>query len=156
MNAYYELFGYRTCIDENDTKSLAYVESLERYDVKETTKELKKEHGENCRMIKGKRFFKITPYIDAPYVRQWIDNVRWAHIECNGKECYLKSVRTVEDEEEFLNTLKTIEYYEGYGLQELYGQVVFKDNTWLERYEYDGSERWVKCECPQEPDWENK
>ena len=34
------------------------------------------------------------------------------------------------------------EYSSGFGLQELYGYVVFKDNTWLERGEYDGSEWW--------------
>lgn len=156
MNAYFELFGNSTSIKIDDTKSLAYIESLECYDVKETTEELKKRYGENNRMIRGKRFFDITPHIDAPYVRQWIDDVRWAYIVCRGNKFYLKSIRTIEDEEEFLNNLKTVEYYEGYGMQELYGYVVFKDNTWLERHQYDGSEWWVHCECPQEPDWDNE
>lgn len=29
--------------------------------------------------------------------------------------------------------------------------IVFKDNTWLERQEYDGSEWWVHRKAPQEP-----
>ena len=33
-------------------------------------------------------------------------------------------------------------YNEGYGLQHLYGTILFKDNTWLSRWEYDGSEGW--------------
>ena len=33
-------------------------------------------------------------------------------------------------------------YDDGYGSQELDGVVLFKDNTWLERGEYDGSEWW--------------
>lgn len=33
-------------------------------------------------------------------------------------------------------------YDEGYGSQHLYGTILFKDNTWLSRWEYDGSEGW--------------
>ena len=33
-------------------------------------------------------------------------------------------------------------YSAGYGGQELYGFILFKDGTWLERGEYDGSEWW--------------
>ena len=35
-----------------------------------------------------------------------------------------------------------VDYDSGYGSQELYGIILFSDNTWLERYEYDGSEHW--------------
>lgn len=35
-----------------------------------------------------------------------------------------------------------INYDSGFGSQELYGCVVFNDDSWLERYEYDGSECW--------------
>ena len=34
------------------------------------------------------------------------------------------------------------EYDDGYGSQHLYGTILFKDNTWLSREEYDGSEWW--------------
>ena len=33
-------------------------------------------------------------------------------------------------------------YDSGYGSQEIFGWITFKDNTWLERSEYDGSEWW--------------
>lgn len=39
-------------------------------------------------------------------------------------------------------------YDSGYGGQELFGWVVFKDGTWLERGEYDGSEWWAYKEPP--------
>ena len=34
-------------------------------------------------------------------------------------------------------------YDNGYGRQEIFGWITFKDNTWLEREEYDGAENWV-------------
>lgn len=34
------------------------------------------------------------------------------------------------------------DYDDGYGGQELFGLVLFDDGSWLERYEYDGSECW--------------
>jgi len=40
------------------------------------------------------------------------------------------------------------EYDDGYGSQELFGVVVFKDGTWLDREEYDGSEWWDYRKCP--------
>ena len=33
-------------------------------------------------------------------------------------------------------------YDRGYGCQELFGEVLFNDGTWLSRGEYDGSEWW--------------
>jgi len=40
------------------------------------------------------------------------------------------------------------EYDSGYGAQELYGAIVFKDGSWLERTEYDGSESWKYKRTP--------
>lgn len=42
-------------------------------------------------------------------------------------------------------------YDDGYGFQELYGNVWLKDGTWLERLEYDGSERWRHVKRPNMP-----
>jgi hypothetical protein len=50
----------------------------------------------------------------------------------------------------FLDSLD-FSYNDGYGLQYLYGTVWFKDGTWLEREEYDGSEWWVYKKAPQIP-----
>lgn len=41
-------------------------------------------------------------------------------------------------------------YYDNWwGSQELYWEIVFKDKTWLERGEYDGSEWWEYKKCPE-------
>ena len=46
-----------------------------------------------------------------------------------------------ENPDALLNFLN-FEYDNGYGLRYLYGKILFKDNSWLERGEYDGSEWW--------------
>lgn len=43
---------------------------------------------------------------------------------------------------DFFAKITTIDYDDGFGVQELFGYILFNDNTWLERYEYDGSEWW--------------
>ena len=43
------------------------------------------------------------------------------------------------------------EYDSGYGGQELFGTIWFKDGTWASRREYDGSEWWEYNECPPLP-----
>jgi hypothetical protein len=51
----------------------------------------------------------------------------------------------------FTNQLSTIEYYPGYGLQELYGILWFTDGTWADRGEYVGSEWWQLHSLPVIP-----
>ena len=58
---------------------------------------------------------------------------------------------TQEDFTLFLESLN-FDYDNGYGLQELYGTVWFNDGTWLQRWEYDGSEGWEYMKCPTVPD----
>ena len=43
------------------------------------------------------------------------------------------------------------DYDSGYGTQHVFGVVWLDDGTWLERREYDGSERWVRRDCPPLP-----
>lgn len=58
---------------------------------------------------------------------------------------------STHDAEVFIDSLD-FGYYSGYGGQELFGVVWFKDGTWLERGEYDGSEWWeYKC-TPEIPE----
>jgi len=64
-----------------------------------------------------------------------IKAVNIAIIDRNYKK--IVHVKRVEN----LNKLN-VEYDDGYGSQELEGIVLFKDGTWLEREEYDGSEWW--------------
>lgn len=56
------------------------------------------------------------------------------------------------DFDKFLAQLN-FEYDGGYGSQELYGVIWYKDGTWSERGEYDGSEWWEHKECPVIPDY---
>ena len=50
----------------------------------------------------------------------------------------------------FLDKLN-FEYDDGYGTQELLGNIWYRNGTWSERYEYDGSEEWKYKQCPQIP-----
>lgn len=52
--------------------------------------------------------------------------------------------------DEFI-VLANIEYDSGYGGQEIASDlvIVFKDNTYMDRYEYDGSESWAYNETPK-------
>ncbi len=57
-----------------------------------------------------------------------------------------------EDYNEFLSKID-IDYDSGFGSQELEGIIWLADNSWLERYEYDGSECWVHKELPKIPQY---
>ena len=50
--------------------------------------------------------------------------------------------------------LLDFEYDNGYGGQELFGNVWYADGTWSERGEYDGAEWWVHKVCPDIPNAE--
>lgn len=50
----------------------------------------------------------------------------------------------------FLNSLDYI-YDSGWGGQELYGTIWYKDGTWSDRGEYDGSEWWNYNSVPDIP-----
>lgn len=56
-------------------------------------------------------------------------------------------------DEEFKTFLKNLDfdYDNGFGGQILFGTVWFKDNTWLSREEYDGSEWWMHNKLPTIP-----
>ena len=52
--------------------------------------------------------------------------------------------------DEYLDVLD-FEYDDGYGGQNLFGDIWYEDGTWSERYEYDGSEQWDYKKCPEIP-----
>ena len=62
----------------------------------------------------------------------------------------LKVEHSKEDYEKFLKELD-FNYDGGYGCQELFGTVWFKDSTWAGRGEYDGSEWWEYYRLPNIP-----
>lgn len=46
--------------------------------------------------------------------------------------------------------LSDFDYDDGYGLQEISDIcIIFDDNSWMSRWEYDGSEGWQHNQCPQ-------
>ena len=59
------------------------------------------------------------------------------------------------DFDKFLEQLN-YEYDAGYGGQELYGVIWYKDGTWSEREVYNGSEWWAYKGCPVIPDYLNE
>ena len=88
-------------------------------------------------------------YIDTlKYCQKDKYKVKCACIECNRRDIILKIDFTDEEYEQFLKELD-FKYDAGYGSQELFGKVWFKDNSWLERSEYDGSEEWAYKEYPK-------
>lgn len=78
---------------------------------------------------------------------KWED-IEWAVLELrfggfNANKALLKPDYSNQDLEQFKKDVISLGQYDsGYGLQELFGDVVFKDGTWLSRGEYDGSEWW--------------
>lgn len=58
---------------------------------------------------------------------------------------------TTEDYDEFIRKLD-FKYDNGYGSQNLFGTIWYKDGSWSERSEYDGSEYWSYKACPVIPD----
>jgi hypothetical protein len=81
---------------------------------------------------------------DIEYRPIWSDDT--------SKTFILKCGHTKEEFDQFLDSLD-FEYDNGYGSQVLFGTVWFRDGSWMERGEYDGSEWWElrrRPEIPQE------
>ena len=66
------------------------------------------------------------------------------------EDCFLREGYTQREYEDFMIRIDR-RYDSGYGGQELFGNIWFKDGSWVERGEYDGSEWWVHCVCPEIP-----
>ena len=73
----------------------------------------------------------------------------WEH-DSPGTQHTLPVTYTEEEYNSFVDSLD-FEYDHGYGGQELFGTVWFKDGTWADRGEYDGSEWWEHHVCPVVP-----
>lgn len=71
-------------------------------------------------------------------------------IDLKGKQYLFKPNDGLEGFEIFLEEID-IDYNDGYGGQELYGTIWYRDGTWSERGEYDGAEWWEFKKCPPYP-----
>ena len=105
--------------------------------------------------------------VDGKETTEWckfselLETVKWARVyHCpssrSDEEPVLLSLKSSFNEVDlnnFLNGMKSIDYDSGYGCQEVYGNIVYKDGTWLSREEYDGSEWWQYNSTPLEPEY---
>ena len=76
------------------------------------------------------------------------------HVHITVGDEWDESRRTIAGTLPEVLPLLDFEYYEGYGGQELFGNVWYADGTWSERGEYDGSEWWEHKMCPPIPNKE--
>jgi hypothetical protein len=77
------------------------------------------------------------------------------HQDCWNNKSTIRNIKlkhgyTLEDYELFIQSLD-FNYDSGYGGQELFGTIWYKDGTWCDRGEYDGSEWWNHHMCPVIP-----
>ena len=169
MNALFELYGHSAELPENifctttewkdgTTRRVRRPPEEVKKLLEEYRDQLQERHPNWMLYICNDRRIQ---FIDRELIEKEIDEeVRWAEIYhsddeyTNTKSVYLRSNRTSEDIWKFINGLFAIEYYDGFGRMELLGNIVFKDGSWLERWQYYGSEGWVRKSCPIEPDWD--
>jgi chromosome segregation ATPase len=162
-------------IDENRTEENSiYVEDFEITNlIKEAEEKVQKsktEREENIKKLEEEvdkdilnYYIKIIDFINNSDKKELIIHAHGKEILCAyirfGEELdddnklnkmdsyFLTTGNTKEDLEEFLNSIDK-DYDSGYGSQELFGTIWYKDGTWSTRGEYDGSEWWQVHKCP--------
>jgi hypothetical protein len=71
---------------------------------------------------------------------------------CDNRKVFVLGVgHTPADRDAFFQSLDFV-YDDGYGSQELYGNIWYDDGTWSDRGEYDGSEWWQYQSVPEIPE----
>lgn len=147
MNALNELLDTHKWVTEEELKCIT------------DTPEYTVEFGETQPFGTWKGYSKVTYHYKptSSIAKKWVNSIAFAKIQyCDdifdeqSVITELRSNHTESDELRFLKILASIDYDNGYGGQELFGTIVFKDGTWLERGEYDGSEWWEHRKHPTE------
>lgn len=146
MNALNELLDTHKLVTEEELKCIT------------DTPEYTVEFGKTQPFGEWKGYSKVTYHYKptSSRAKKWVNSIAFAKIYCDGifdepsVITELRSNHTESDELRFLKILASIDYDNGYGGQELFGTIVFKDGTWLERGEYDGSEWWEHRKQPTE------
>lgn len=90
------------------------------------------------------------PNVDTPEYIVSNPNKIWEDTPVFDKIVTLKENWSNDEWLAFLEGLR-FNYDDGFGSQHLFGAVWFKDGSWLERYEYNGSEGWVLKRIPDIP-----
>jgi len=102
-----------------------------------------------------KELIEFLEYYNTDILCAYVDTEDYFN-ELTGKRTVerhivLKKNHTPEEYNKFLREMD-FSYDNGYGGQELFGTIWFKDGTWAKRAEYDGSEWWEYVEPPSIPD----
>lgn len=87
---------------------------------------------------------------------EFLEEIEGKEVLCaqiSRDECKEYNLPVGYSREEFIDFCDSInfKYDSGYGVQELFGTIWYKDGTWSERGVYDGSEWWVYKSCPNVP-----
>lgn len=86
--------------------------------------------------------------------QEFLEEIEGKDLKCATVTClhesHLKVGYSDCDLVQFLQSLDYI-YDSGYGGQELHGTIWYKDGTWSDRGEYDGSEWWNYNSVPDIP-----
>lgn len=90
------------------------------------------------------------PYVDTP---EYIASNPKKLLEDEPMFDKIITLRENWSNDEWLMFLEGLRfnYNDGFGSQHLFGVVWFKDGSWLEREEYDGSEGWILKRTPDIP-----
>lgn len=100
-----------------------------------------KDNGKSTGDIKCAVISLRFDYTDEYDMNIFLGKNKYHELDERAKYLVLKDGHTQAEFDEFLRQLDD-EYWDGFGGQELYGYVMFHDESWLERHEYDGSEWW--------------
>lgn len=107
-------------------------------------------------MINAKQEF-LEHIADKPLIicaQLWTDKCLYP-IDCDEDKAGLKvnlHLNFTDQEYEYFIKNINFDYDSGYGSQELFGKIWYEDGTWSSRFEYDGSEWWEHCKCPEIPE----
>jgi hypothetical protein len=100
-----------------------------------------KDNGKNMGDIKCAVVSLRFDYTDEYNMNIFLGKNMYRKPDEKAKYLVLKEGYTQDLLNDFIMELDD-EYWDGFGGQELYGYVMFNDDSWLERHEYDGSEWW--------------
>lgn len=93
----------------------------------------------------------IDGIVENPLAPCWVRDIEGDNVTIFRETAILKENWSNGDWLRLLYALN-FNYDDGFGRQMIFGFVWFKDGSWLERYEYDGSESWVYKKTPTIPD----
>lgn len=98
-----------------------------------------------------KELLEIVKELKIKCAYIWIDEGYDFDTHENTRTVYNLPLNYVKSQyDEFIESLN-FNYDAGFGGQNLFGNVWFEDETWLERGEYDGSEWWEHKIAPEIP-----